>query len=430
MTFPYTFGIRYLQPLFLGQRVDDSVRKITTNMNSNNQNQLVKQSGPLSMGDGGAPSRQLSDILRSGIQSLDLTAKQHQKAESEYEAITDHLSNLEWFCEKYAPDIFPQGSMDLGTCVRPIGAAEFDLDIVVVMAGLRRLGLDVMMDDLEKALSTYQGSHKAIKRMERCFRLDYPGDFHLDLVPARPDPMSSNPTAILLPSLDSEVGTPTDPRAFKVCFDEAKKRVLISMSSRVEKVINASVATVAPAPSRMTSDNKTVLQLLIQILKRHRDIHFYERKDGPSSAIIAALASASYLGHQDLYEAVWNALDRMHLFVNPVTPRVPNGGYLEEDYADRWGERPPDREAAFWEWYQKAQRDFMSLSEFKIANASRTLSPILGEQGVKEGLRSFDQNHVAMKRKHGTLGVVPVLGTLAGTSSGVKAAKQTSFFGN
>ncbi len=371
----------------------------------------------------------LNQILQSGIRSLDLTESQHTKAVSEYKAIGNHLSKLTWFCDKYSPDIFPQGSMDLGTCVRPIGQNEFDLDVVVLMTCTSITTLLTLMDDLERALKSYVGKHTKIKRMDRCFRLDYPGDFHLDLVPACPDPSSTNPTAILLPNRGSKIGTPTDPRAFKELFEEAKKREIIFLSAN-EKIANMSKATVAPAPQRTTHKNKKNLQFVIQIFKRHRDVYFDKRDDAPSSAIIAALATASYLGHQDLYEAVDHALNTMKNFVRPTRPRVPNERYWQEDFADRWGILPPDREAAFDEWYAQAKEDFDKLSQFKIASARETLRPVLGQDTITAALSSFDNDGISALRKNKTLGIIPVLGSLTSTAMGAPAAKGTSFYGN
>ena len=391
---------------------------------------MIKEPKYTNLLDVNEKNRNLNKILESGLRSLDLTKKQHTKAVSEYKSISEHLASLKWFCEKYRPDIFPQGSMDLGTCVRPIGSDEFDLDIIVLMHCLLGAKLTELMDDLEFAMKSFDGRHSGIKRLKCCLRLDYPGDFHLDLVPARPDACDGNPEAMLISNHDGELGTKTDPKAFSEYFEDAKSKVLVSANfSEGWKLANSARATIAPAPLASTPENKTTLQLVIQILKRHRDLFFEGRDDAPSSSAISALATDCYQGHQDLYEAVEYAINHMKDFVRSVAPRVPNARYLVEDYADRWAS-DSTKEKAFWEWYVKVQEDFDKLGVFKIANASETLHPILGEKAVVSALNDFDAEGVTNLRNDNKLGATAGLGLLSSTLSGTKAAQPTSFFGN
>src|SRR5271167_4992069 len=61
---------------------------------------------------------------------LQLTSTQYKDAESKYQAVGKWLSapgSPLFIC---APEIYPQGSMLLGTTIRPWRGEEFDLDLV------------------------------------------------------------------------------------------------------------------------------------------------------------------------------------------------------------------------------------------------------------------------------------------------------------
>jgi hypothetical protein len=61
---------------------------------------------------------------------LELTPAQFEDAERKYRAVGNWLSDSGSLLAIYAPEIYPQGSMLLGTTVRPQGRLEYDLDLV------------------------------------------------------------------------------------------------------------------------------------------------------------------------------------------------------------------------------------------------------------------------------------------------------------
>ena len=62
--------------------------------------------------------------------TLELTATQFKDAESKYQAVGKWLSAPESSLATFAPVVYPQGSMLLGTTVRPWRGLEYDLDLV------------------------------------------------------------------------------------------------------------------------------------------------------------------------------------------------------------------------------------------------------------------------------------------------------------
>lgn len=60
----------------------------------------------------------------------ELTATQFRNVEEKYRAVGDWLAADGSSLALFAPEVYPQGSMLLGTTVRPYGQNEYDLDLV------------------------------------------------------------------------------------------------------------------------------------------------------------------------------------------------------------------------------------------------------------------------------------------------------------
>lgn len=113
-------------------------------------------------------------------------------------------------------------------------------------------------------------------------------------------------------------------------------------------------------PIEKYSKDKTVLQRIVQILKRHRDMMFrYDKNDKPISIIITTLAARAYNGEKDLLEGLINVVDNLEksitknergedMVANPVNP--------EENFADKWPTHPKRREK-FYKWLDAVKKD-------------------------------------------------------------------------
>ena len=73
----------------------------------------------------------ISTILESVAEELDITPELHQEAVLNYEDVGDWLGAAGSPLEQYTPEIYPQVSFRLGTVVRPVKKnGEFDIDLV------------------------------------------------------------------------------------------------------------------------------------------------------------------------------------------------------------------------------------------------------------------------------------------------------------
>jgi len=118
--------------------------------------------------------------------TIELTSSQLNRIETSYRAVGDHLVDCVAL-EGFVPRIFPQGSVRLGTTVRPIAPTQhFDVDLICKLEAAK-LAHDQGQVHLlvGKALSEHEFYKKIVSVLKRGWRLEYADSakFHLDVTP-------------------------------------------------------------------------------------------------------------------------------------------------------------------------------------------------------------------------------------------------------
>jgi len=144
-------------------------------------------------------AHQLCAVLDDLAGELDISASDYKRAVESYTAVGNWLED--GYREAYPtstaePKIYPQGSMRLGTVVRPIKKgrkADFDVDLVCELQTKKAVvspsSVKKQVGDRMKANGTYE---KLAKEGKRCWTLEYAHKdgigFHMDILPCVPDP--------------------------------------------------------------------------------------------------------------------------------------------------------------------------------------------------------------------------------------------------
>lgn len=298
-------------------------------------------------------------LLGAGISSLDLTPDERAMVIRRYNLVGETLDE-HWQTTTGENQVYAQGSFLLGTVTRKIHNDD-DVDIdLVALRGLDKNStsqLALKVDTgrgLEKfALSPISGL-PVLDESDRCWTLGYP-QMHLDVLPAIPDPDGSG-TGILITDMNVTLWQPTDPLQYASWFHESGRQ---DREDR-ERMITAKGVDITEVPEWQ---RKTNLQLVIQVLKRHRDIHFTGRLDlRPSSIVITTIATRAYKSGDDLYGSLRtvaaNMADHVHfvdghyVVENPVLP--------DENFADYW-DSEPWRPRELGRWIEALKRDIESV---------------------------------------------------------------------
>lgn len=345
---------------------------------------------------------EFKDILESLGESLDITQTQFDNLAKSYKAVGDYLQNDPEF-ESYKPIVTPQGSLRLGTIIQPINPND-DLDVDLVYRLSDKNPAWTQKDIKEKVGARLKGSDRYASMLEkkegrRCWTLlyreiaDNPKEkYHMDILPSVADNkyaermrrlFSENFSASTVDQISIRI---TDREAKDYATSTHKEEWLKSnpdgyalwFANRCKADESVKLMAEAVVPIGKYNKDKTVLQRIVQILKRHRDIMFRnDIDDKPISIIITTLAARAYRGEKDLLEGLVNVVDNLEksitnnargedVVANPVNP--------EENFADKWPMHPKRREN-FYKWLDAVKKDVHEIldgeNKIQIQNTMR-----------------------------------------------------------
>lgn len=302
--------------------------------------------------------QQQIQLLKLLQESIEIPDSAYEKAKSRYDDLAKWLSREESTLKNYYPYIFPQGSFRLGTVIKPLNqSTEYDLDLNCL------LSIGITTDNhTQKAVKELVGNEleqyrqarnivSPLKPKHRCWRLEYQDviSFHMDTVPSIPATSCSiNITDDRHQDYNciSDDWLLSNPEGYALWFENRCKSQVLTLDAK-SQIDNI------PLYKR-----KTILQQVVQLLKRHRDVMFCENESlKPASIIITTLAAMAYNGEIDLPSALSTMIPNMKNMINSVQPRIPNPTNREEDFADRWIDNNA-LEHNFFLWLAQAEVDF------------------------------------------------------------------------
>ena len=155
------------------------------------------------------------EILLELCELLQIKPDQHKAAESAYLEVGHWLSAPESPLMAFDPQIYPQGSLRIGTTNQPIARQEYDLDLVCELAiDWKQLeSPSILLADVESRIALHPSYRNVMERRPRCIRLRFGGRFHLDIVPACPDP-GAGETGIVIPDRELRSWRSSNPKGF------------------------------------------------------------------------------------------------------------------------------------------------------------------------------------------------------------------------
>jgi Second Messenger Oligonucleotide or Dinucleotide Synthetase domain len=380
---------------------------------------------------------QIVSILERICLALELTSSQHELAKSRYETVGDWLGGSDNALLE-AVTIYPQGSVALGTTVRPLTREEHDVDLICSVA---RLGPDLPPAALKHAIGERlrENGHYEIllEEMPRCWRLNYANEFHLDITPSIKNP-SCPAGGELVPDKRLRQWKPSNPRGYQRWFD-ARARLQPRMRLAKAALAEGERAELQPFPA--TTGMKGFLRRTVQLAKRHRDIHFAKLDDSlrPISIVITTLAAKSYahcasaLEFDNELDVLREVVRLMPVFIEErqIQGRkqwfIWNETTAGENFAEKWN-TDPSRAEAFFEWHARATSELDRMVEITgLDGLTKSLKESFGEAPVSKVMREATEAY-SNARREGRLSVVPAVGLSIGTGLG-SSVRQNTFFG-
>lgn len=360
----------------------------------------------------------ISQLLDGTVEQLDVPEHLLALADRIYDDIGLYLSdNLpggrDW-------TFYSQGSGRLGTGVRPVGVEEWDIDAVAEAdVAKEEIGKKELKDTVGEALGGYvlaraddeKLAPAGIEPGRRCWTLRYHGPFHVDVLPAVPNPEGA-PSGIWITDRDLVRWQPSNPKGYAEWFERQMAREFLERRTELAKAAKVSIEDI---PAWQV---KTTLQRAVQVLKLHRNSFFAaDPHSGPPSCVVTTLAALAYRGEPALADALFAAAADMPRFIDKDGEIwvVENPAQPGDNLADRWSSRPGALER-FRPWLDDLQ---------STLDAARNTTT--GMQAVVDMLSSrFDrslvtksmQNYAARQTSIRDAGGLIVTGAGALTTSG------------
>ena len=375
--------------------------------------------------------KMLDEILRRIVREISITKAMIDKAVESYEAVG------RWIGEGLLYDVHinPQGSMSLGTTNKPVSDKDdYDIDLVCLLKDGKDLPTERIKNIVGDRLKEHEVYRKKIAEEsegKRCWKMQY-YEFHMDILPCVPKGFYLEPnfTDIRLThkngphSYEDRYSNPIGYRRWfegrmQDVLDVEKRAFAAKNQVEIENVPNYSV--------------KTPLQMVVQLLKRHRDICFENDTDNaPISIIITTLAAHAYSGEMSLYETLCNVLDHMtdNISVRDGVYWIENPVIPAENFADKWAEYPSRREA-FFRWVSRARKELIDdpLRALGIDQLKKHYAGVLGEAPVYRAIKAFGDETRLHSQSNTLYSAGLTVGLTSAAVAGAKQVKGHTFFG-
>lgn len=374
---------------------------------------------------------QFSEILEELGNTLDISETQYNAAVKSYEAVGKWLASDESPLSPYSPEILPQGSFMLGIMVKPIhDEDDLDIDLVCQLKGKNPSWTQYDLKSIVGSRLKEHGTYKGMldKEGRRCWTLIYSdiANYHMDILPSI---VSDNYRMVLEKAFSATELSNIDKLAIRItCKEELNYKTATSpeewlksnpfgyarwffeQASLNKLKLFSLNESIKPVP--IYQKEKSPLQRVVQILKRHRDMMFDGHKHKPISIIITTLAARAYNKETNIIEALVNVVQRMpNLIQERYSPEhgrrikwIANPVNAEENFADRWIDEPK-REEKFNEWINSVSKDINNiiLQQGKgIHSISESMVRPFGENTIKKAFSTYGENQL-IKREKGLL---------------------------
>lgn len=373
---------------------------------------------------GNTKEQALGSILDIIADELDIPEDLRKEMVRKYKHLGEWIKsdNEERF--KTESEIYPQGSVRLGTIVQPVTeSGEYDVDLVylrrLAKTGVTQEGL---VEQAEEQLNRYIKHRRdegkdipTLERRRRCIALNYDGRFHMDVLPALPDDEGAHytdrsvDTSILLTDRELREWQHSNPKAYSEWFRDCQR---VAFDLKMANMASEGNVSVEEIPSE---EVKTPLQIAIQILKRHRDVTYKgDSDDKPISIIITTLAATVYQNELNIVEALVSILEKMEkaIVFDEGKWNIPNPVNSKENFADKWNEYP-QRAERFIEWLNSARADLSKFLQLEgLDRISFSLSESFGSDIVERSIKRYgsgidesqQEGKLKMAAKTGLLG--------------------------
>ena len=359
-------------------------------------------------------SRQLlndpADILLADVAiRVQLSRTDYDKAVSRYRTIKDWIERDGSPLKDRVESFYPQGSMAIGsTITSKLKTDEFDIDVIAQLNLPTVVASREPLDLLFEAIRGEPGSryYQMAKRKTRCVTINYGDDMHLDVTPVlrmvgtlerqswifhhRPEtPQDPGHQLIANPYGFAEwfkANTPLD-HDFADIFEARAKEY--------ERLFIQAAADSDPVPPQEPPFRKSKAVIVLQLLKRWRNVQYDSRSGRRPPSIMLAKLVADAANHTDrLSEELlrqakymlsvfrqYHNQDQLVHIVNPVC--------REDVLTDRWPESRQDQASFINDLEMLIAKVERLVSGCDLLEMQKIMVSLFGEVPTLEAVKAF-----------------------------------------
>ena len=367
---------------------------------------------------------QLDDLLDKMAEELQLDESRYNRIIKHYEAVKKWIEEDEIFFKPFKYDVYPHGSVRILTTVKPIGKDEFDLDIAIhLKTQWTNHTPEKVYKELKRRLEEHETYKGMLETKNRCIRLNYSGDFHMDILPGIQED-ENNEDKIRIP--DRELGhwVSSNPRGYAKWF--------LAKANTVKQSILAKAFRAENVPSD-DFEKKKPLQRAVQLIKRYRDVYFQKDDTYRTSSIVLTTIAGQFYNEEDsIYDTVDGILTKIRTEIASSPSKrikILNPVNAAEDFTDKW-EAEPGYYIAFQNFCNFLFKEWQELKkENGIPEEGKLLKGLFGDDVYMNAQKKQTERIEAM-RKNNSLGVNRTTGTLSALGTAATSTlKSNTFFG-
>ncbi|PHR13189.1 MAG: hypothetical protein COA40_06745 [Aequorivita sp.] len=355
----------------------------------------------------------VNQTLLQIAQYLDISPTDYKKAQERFSAVKNWLDNGA-YKSGYSPDVYLQGSFRLGTVVRPYHKdkeGNYDIDQVCELTKYSESKSPrILKNDIGDRLKEDSDYERMLEREgRRCWTITYASEigrpgFHIDILPAfKSDTGTLYNIDITHQEENIYSWSSSNPKGYYLWFKSKNVYSPSFIETQRSAIFNANRELYEGKEDVPKQLFRTSLQRAIQIMKRHRDVHFVNKDFKPISIIITTITAQVYNVESNIIEIIDEfvnyALNRNEFLIkngylnkdnildysngkwmipNPVDYARPDDE--KENFADRWN-MDSQLANAFFEWCQQLKRD---IDSFKKSGLSDSLNLKIKSFGTGE----------------------------------------------
>ena len=353
------------------------------------------------------------DILLADVAiRVQLSRTDYEKAVARYETMARWIDREDSPLRGRVELVYAQGSMAVGaTIASRLRTDEFDIDILAQLGLPYDVDPQTGLDLLHGAIRGQRGSryYDNTRRQTRCVTIDYADDMHIDVTPAVRRSQTPERESLIFHHRPEDPGAPryrlvANPYGFAAWFtantplDHDFTRVFDERAAAYERaIILAEKAESDPLPAQEPPYRKSKAVIVLQLLKRWRNVRYDNRPGRRPPSIMMARLVADAANHTErladelLHQArhMRGVLQQWHdagLLIHVANP------VCEQDVlTDRWPADWQDQAEFIDDLDDRVRKVERLVAGCDLAEMQAIMADLFGEVPTAEAFRVFNE---------------------------------------